>query len=235
MRTLASLAGYFYAVKGDELYVNLYAQSEAKAEVAGTSVGIAQKTDYPWSGLVRITVSPAAPARFTLKVRIPGWAQNRPVPSDLYTYKSPESPAWAIRVAGAAVEGKPEQGYVAITREWRSGDAVEIDLPMRVNRVLGNPQVAATRGLVAFERGPVVYCIEEIGQEIAADSLAAPLRISALDGPAQLGGITELEIRGSRSAPLTAIPYFAWNNRGLAPMAVWLPQGTGAGPMLSGL
>jgi DUF1680 family protein len=228
MRTLASLSGYFYAVKGDELYVNLFAQSEAVATVAGSSVKITQKTDYPWSGLVKLTVSPAAPARFTLKVRIPGWAQGRPVPSDLYSYESPESPSWRIRVAGAAVAGKPDQGYVAITREWRAGDTVEIDLPMRVHRVLGNPKVAATRGLVAFERGPVVYCVEEIGQKIAADSLAAPLNISTRDGPAQLGGVTELEIGGSRSAPLAAIPYFAWNNRGLAPMAVWLPQFPGA-------
>ena len=224
MRMLASLSGYFYAVKGDELYVNGYAQSDAVASVAGTSVRIVQKTGYPWSGLVSLTVSPADPARFTLKVRIPGWAQGRPVPSDLYAYDSPEQPAWRVRLAGAAVTGKLEKGYFSITREWRSGDAVEIDFPMRVHRVLGNPQIAATRGLVALERGPVVYCVEEIGQKIAADSLAPPLKISTRDGPPQLGGVTVLEIRGSRSAPLTAIPYFAWNNCGLAPMAVWLPQ-----------
>ncbi len=243
MRTLASLSGYFYAVKGDELYVNLYAQSEAVAEVAGTSVSIVQKTDYPWSGLVRLTVSPSAPARFTLKVRVPGWARNRPVPSDLYAYGVslrpfkefekppsgwPQPPLWC-RVAGAVMDGKElEKGYVSITREWRSGDTVEMIFPMDMHYVLGNPQIAATRGLVALERGPVVYCVEEINQKMAADSLAMPLHFSTQWGPPQLGRVIEIKIRGSRSAPLTAIPYFAWNNRGLAPMAVWLPQSPGA-------
>jgi hypothetical protein len=225
MRTLAALTGYFYAVRADALYVNFYAQSEGTVQIAGTDVKLSQATDYPWNGGVKLTVSPAKPTRFTLKVRIPGWAQGRPVPSDLYAYESPGVPAF--RVTGA--DGRTESnvgadGYVSITREWQRGDVVALDFPMRVHEVRGNAAVAATRGQVAFERGPVVYCVEEIGQKIAPDSLAAPVSISTTVQPARLGGIIELEIQGTGAAPLTAIPYFSWNNRGLAPMAVWLPK-----------
>ena len=224
MRTLASLTGYFYAVRDDALYVNFYAQSEGEAKVAGTVVKLGQTTDYPWSGKVKLTVSPVAPARFTLQVRIPGWAQGQPVPSDLYAYEPGGATGWRLTVAGAAVNAQPEHGYVGITREWRTGDTVELDLPMRVHEVTGNPNIAATAGRVALERGPIVYCVEEVDQKIAPDSLATPLNISTQEQPALLGGVTVLEIKGHDTPPLTAIPYFAWNNRGLAPMAVWLPQ-----------
>jgi DUF1680 family protein len=226
MRTLAALTGYFYAVRDDALYVNCYAQSEGEVRIAGTTVKLGQATDYPWSGGVKLTVSPAKPAKFTLRVRIPGWAQGRPVPSDLYAYESPEPAAWRVLVAGREMKAQPELGYVSITREWRSGDAVELDFPMRVHRVRGNEKIAATHGQVALERGPVVYCVEEIGQKIAPDSLAAPRSTSTKAMPALLGGVTVLEIKGSNGAPLTAIPYFSWDNRGLAPMTVWLPRAT---------
>ncbi len=224
MRMLAALTGYFYAVRGDALYMNFYAQSEGEAKIAGTTVKLAQTTDYPWSGRVKLAVAPATPAKFTLRVRIPGWAQGRPVPSDLYTYESAEAPAWRVLVAGTEVKALPEKGYVSITREWRSGDTVEFDLPLRVHPVLGNEKIAATRGLVAFERGPVVYCVEEIDQKITPAALDTPLNISTKSEPGLLGGVTVLDIKGASSAPLTAIPYFAWDNRGLAPMAVWLPR-----------
>jgi len=224
MRTLAALTEYFYAVKDDALYVNFYAQSEGEAKIAGAVVKLTQTTDYPWSGAVRLTVSPDKPATFTLKVRVPGWTQGRPVPSDLYTYESPEAPAWRVGIRGSRIDTQVgPDGYVSITREWRGGDVVELDFPMRVHKVRGNAAVAATRGLVALERGPVVYCVEEIGQKVAPDSLAAPLNISTKAQPAVLGGVTVLEIQGAGAAPLTAVPYFSWNNRGLAPMTVWLP------------
>jgi DUF1680 family protein len=226
MRTLAALSGYFYAVRDDSLYVNFYAQSEGEAKVAGTTVKLAQETQYPWQGSVKLTVSPATPTKFTMNLRIPGWAQGEPVPSDLYAYVSPEAPAWRVRVDGAAVPAKTDRGYVSITREWKSGNTVEIDFPMRVHRVVGNEKIAATRGQVAFERGPVVYCVEDIGQVIKPDSLAAPLEISTRWEPALLGGVVDLDIKGKDASPLVAIPYFAWDNRGLAAMTVWLPAGT---------
>jgi DUF1680 family protein len=231
MRTLASLTGYFYAIRSDELYVNFYAQSEGEVKLAGTTVKLAQTTDYPWQGKVKLAISPARPARFTVRVRIPEWAQGRPVPTDLYGYDAPQSAAWQVRVAGADVTTQPEHGYVAITREWRSGDVVELDFSLPVQTVHGNLKIAAAHGRVAFERGPVVYCVEEVNAKTPLAGLVVPatVKISAGFRPEFLGGLTVLTLEGVRSAAdssvtLEAIPYFAWNNRGLAPMTVWLPR-----------
>ncbi len=222
MRTLAALTGYFYAVRDDALYVNFYAESEGEVKVAGDAVRLVQKTEYPWQGAIKLTVSPATPKKFTVKLRIPGWAEGKPVPSDLYRYESPEAPAWRVKVDGVALAAKSDQGFLSIEREWRAGDTVELDFPMRVERVKGNEKIEATRGQVAFERGPVVYCVEELGQKVEANSLSAPLTVSTKWEPSTLGGIEELRISGKGATPLTAIPYFAWNNRGLAPMTVWM-------------
>jgi len=226
MRTLAALTGYFYAVRDDALYVNFYAESEGETKIAGTHVKLAQKTDYPWSGAVKLTVSPEKPAKFTVKVRIPGWVQGRPVPSDLYRYENAAGAPVRILVAGASVEAKPDaNGYVSIARKWRSGDTVALDLPLRVQVVHGNEKIAATRGEVAFERGPMVYCFEDVDQQVGTATVVAPFTVSTVEKPGVLGGVTELSLQSQTGTPLTAIPYYAWNNRGLAPMKVWLPEG----------
>jgi DUF1680 family protein len=148
MRTLAALTGYFYAVRADDLYVNVYAQSEGEVKLAGTTVKLTQATNYPWRGDVRLTVSPAVPAKFTLRVRIPEWAQGRPVPTDLYAYDSAGAPPWKVRVAGETVMAAPENGYVAINREWRAGDMVELYFPMRAQAVQRKSRGrAGTRGV----------------------------------------------------------------------------------------
>ncbi len=226
MRMVASLTGYFYAVRGDSLYVNFYAQSTGEAKVAGHAVRLVQTTEYPWNGYIKLAVTPAAPATFTLRLRIPVWARGRPLSSDLYTFADTlGAPAWTVRVAGAAVPAKTEDGYVAITREWQAGDVVELDLPMPVRTVAGHEKIAATRGRVAFERGPIVYCVEGLDGKTAPDALtvAADVRIEARPRPDLLGGVVALEL-GDGASPIEAIPYYAWNNRGLAPMAVWLKQ-----------
>lgn len=225
MRTLAALSGYFYAVRDDALYVNFYAQSEGEVRIGGTTVKLAQTTEYPWKGGIKLVVSPSAPAKFSVKLRIPGWAQGRPVPSDLYRYVSAETSAWKVSVGGKAVAAKTENGYLTIAREWRSGDTIEIDLPMNVREVEGNEKVAATHGQVAFERGPLVYCVEEAGQKIPAGSLIAPFDVSTQWEPTLLGGVIDLNITAKNAPQFVAIPYFAWNNRGPLPMTVWLATG----------
>jgi DUF1680 family protein len=224
MRTLAELTGYFYAVKGDALYVNLYGQSQGAMRVAGTDVEVAQQTDYPWDGRVRLRISVDHPATFTLRVRIPGWAQGRPVPSDLYAYEG-ATPDWSLSVGGQAADRALTDGYAAITREWRTGDAVELNLPMPVRRVRANARVAADRGRVALERGPVVFCAEGLAGQPPVDRLALlpSARVEAAFRPDLLGGVVALRVAGGPAGDFTAIPYFAWDNRGLAPMAVWLP------------
>lgn len=229
MRTLASLTGYFYAVRGDSLYVNFFAPSEGTVQVGTTDVKITQATDYPWQGAVKLVIAPAKPATFTVRVRVPEWSRGQPVPSDLYAYRNAEVAPITIRVAGEVVKSELEHGYAVITREWHSGDTVEVDLPMAVREVQGNQHIVATRGRVAFERGPVVYCVEDVDRALNLDTLtvAPDVNVVAAFRPKLLGGVIVLTLDQARTGdrtvgPVTAIPYFAWNNRGLAPMAVWL-------------
>ena len=232
MRTLASLTGNFYAVSDDVLYVNFYAQSEAEVTLAGTPVKLAQTTDYPWDGRITLTVMPSEPRRFSIRVRIPGWAQGRPVPTDLYAYDDPRPAGWSVHAGGEAVHAQPDRGYVTITREWRAGDTVELNLPMPVRAVHGHPQIQATRDRIAFERGPIVYCVEAVNREYVPEDLSVSpqARVATEFRPELLGGVTVLQIDGGAGrGPITAIPYYSWNNRGLAPMAVWLRRAA-AGP-----
>lgn len=240
LRTMAALTGYFHAVRGDRLYVNLYAQSQAALEVNGVKVRLEQETDYPWNGTVRLKVTPERPASFTLALRIPGWVQGRPVPGDLYIYSDATPAPWSVAVDGAKIEAKPELGYVLLTREWKPGTGVSVELPMPVRRVLGNPAIKATQNQFALERGPVVYCLEQVDQPdtpIFETWLPGEVGVEAVHRKELLEGVTVLEIRraqhasraedgtiSNRPVNLTAIPYFAWNNRGLAPMRTWFPQ-----------
>lgn len=227
MRLLASLGGYFYATRGDDLYVNLYSPGRALVKLPAGEVTLTQATQYPWKGRVRLTVDPAKPAAFALRLRVPGWAQGQPVPSDLYRFENPAStPHWTVSVNGSPVAATLDHGYAVLTRTWRAGDVVELDLPMPVRRVLGNAHIEATRGRVAFERGPVVYCVEDVAHgPVAPDALVVDDRVpvKAAYRPNLLGGVTALDLTlASDHRQVTAIPYYSWDNRGLAPMAVWL-------------
>lgn len=225
IRTLADLSGYFYGVRGDVVYVNLYGQSEADVALGGGTVRFTQTTDYPWNARVTIGVAPSAATTFTLRLRVPGWELGRPVPTDLYGYDDGRPGDWSLAVNGRAAGRQLAQGYVSITRTWRAGDTVDLNLPMPVRRVHGNPRIEAARGRVAFERGPIVYCVEGAVGGVRPEDLVAPegARIVAAFHPELLGGVETLTLgNATERPPVTAIPYYSWDNRGLAPMAVWL-------------
>lgn len=239
LRTIASLGGYVAAVQGDKLFVNLYAQSETTATIAGQKVKLEQTTRYPWEGAVTLRVRPEKPATFALCLRIPGWAQGRPLPSDLYTYDDPAPAKWSVKVNGRTLKVTPQQGYAVIQRQWKAGDTVALDLPMPVRRVAGHAQIAATRGLVALERGPVVYAFEGVDNDGSVFDAVLPAKavIMPEHRAGLLGGVTVLNVRQAqraaraengeivlKPASLTAIPYATWANRGLSPMTVWVAR-----------
>ena len=237
LRLIASLGGYFYAVKDDHLFVNLYAQSQAKATVAGNEIQISQATDYPWNGRIQIKMSPERPADFTLCLRIPGWEQGRPVPSGLYAYEDSKPADWSVRLNGKKIKAGLQQGFFPISRKWKAGDVVELDLPMPVRRVRANENVAALRSQVALERGPIVYCLEGVDnpKNVLNTALPESAKITAKMRADLLGGVTVLNISGAEllagsgkteATNFTAIPYYAWNNRGNAPMEVWMKSAT---------
>ncbi len=239
-RILTSVPGYFYAATKDRVYVNLFAEGTGKMKVGGTDLELVQTTEYPWKGDVKIEVRPARAAEFTLAVRIPGWAMNRPVPSDLYSYVEPAEGAPSLKVNGEPVALGLDKGYALIKRTWRSGDVVELGLPMPVRRVVANEAVEADRGRVAVERGPLVYCAEwtdndgRVSNLVLPDgaTLAAEARPDLLNGVVVIKGEAEAvsEKAGkivSEKKPVTLIPYYAWANRGKGEMAVWLAREAG--------
>ncbi|MCX6574146.1 MAG: glycoside hydrolase family 127 protein, partial [Candidatus Aminicenantes bacterium] len=176
-RILTSVPGYFYAAAKDEVYVNLYAQGTGKMKVAGTDLELIQTTEYPWKADIKIEVKPAREAAFTMALRIPGWALNSPVPTDLYEYLDPPSGDRAtLKVNGEDVQVPRElnKGYALIKRTWKAGDVVELSLPMPVRRVKANEAVEADRGLVAVERGPLVYCAEWTDNEGKVSNFVLP-------------------------------------------------------------
>lgn len=238
-RFVPAIPDYVYAVEKDVLYVNLFVNSEAKVDLAGGPIAIAQTTAYPWEGGIAIHVAPERPRAFEVRVRIPGWAQDRPVPSTLYRYASGggggAKPAAAAAAYTLLVNGKPaavklEKGYAVLARTWTPGDVIALDLPMPVRRVLASDDVAEDRGKVALERGPLVYCAEAADNDGAALDLVVPdgTAFTAERRPGLLGGVTVLRgtaaSRAGRPRTLTAIPYYAWSNRGPGEMAVWFPR-----------
>jgi len=236
LRTMAALTGYFYAVKDDHVFINLYAQSEGTIKVKDLPVKLVQETAYPWNGKVKITVSPEKDASFSLGLRIPEWTLGRPVPGDLYVYRNSKPALWTVKVNGAAVQTTPDHGYVQLSRDWKKGDVVELDLPMPVRKVLGNSKIVATKGRLALERGPIVYCLEGVDNNQIVDDCVLQMnaRISSIYS-GNLGGYTALIIKNGERAErdatngvvtkkvtLQAVPYALWNNRGLSPMEVWI-------------
>ncbi len=238
-RFLASVSGYAYAVRGKEVYVNLFGQSEAQMKINGQTLRILQETDFPWDGKVLLQILPESDnLPMVLKIRIPDWATDTFSSSALYTFTKPlERPA-AIAVNGQPVEPEREKGYAVIDRVWKAGDTVMLDLPMPVRRIVCDERVKDNIGKTAFQRGPLVYCLEwpdvEGGQVlnvmIEKDApLEAVYRADLLGGLVVLRGtaaeVSRTEDGQIRRTPrkVEAIPYYAWAHRGKGPMAVWIP------------
>jgi len=225
-RFLPQVPGFAYAVQDRKVFVNLFMDSRVELNVDGTSVTISQETRYPWEGAVRISVSPDKPSRFTVNVRIPGWSRNLPIPSDLYRFANADRAQPVLTLNGEELKQDLDHGYVAVTRRWQSGDVLELNLPMNVRTVVANDAVDADRGRIALERGPIVYAGESVdnGDAVRSFNLAANGTWDAVWEPDLLNGVTV--VRGKAlydGAPVdfTAVPYYAWANRGKSHMAVW--------------
>src|SRR5262249_321230 len=149
-----------YAENGDTLYVNLFMSNTADVKLGSRKLKVTQTTRYPWSGDVKIAIDPETAGTFTVKVRVPGWARNEAMPSDLYSFADTSDPAAKLRVNGKETAISLENGYATMKREWKKGDVVDLELPMPIRRVKANSKVEADRNRVALQRGPVVYAAE---------------------------------------------------------------------------
>ena len=222
IRFIPSLPGLIYSTRTDTLYINLYMSNRSRFSIHKTNVELTQQTGYPWDGRIAISVNPEKKETFTLKLRIPGWARNEPVPGDLYTYpdKNPE-PA-GIQVNGKIENTVIQDGYITITKAWNKGDKVELNIPMPVHRVLANPRISEDRKKMAFECGPFVYCAEETDNPQIADiDIPGNITLQALESR-MLGHQVKILQGSIDDQSFTLIPYYLWSNRGTGRMKVWL-------------
>ncbi|MBN1610468.1 MAG: glycoside hydrolase family 127 protein [Polyangiaceae bacterium] len=239
-RFLASVPGYQYAHQGSTLFVNLFAAGSARITLDDERlVGLVQQTRYPWDGQVRLTWTRAPPDALTLKLRVPGWAREEPVPSDLYRFLGTAEEQPTLSLNGAPVRLEIQDGYVALERHWRDGDEVLLTLPMPVRRVLAHDRVMADRGRMALQRGPIVYALEGVDHsrgEVLNVAIADDTALEACFRPELLGGMGVISGQAERLCrdrsgrveceriDFTAIPYCAWANRGPTEMLVWIPR-----------
>ena len=234
-RFLPSMPGYIYAQGRDGLYINLFVNSRVEAEMGDHKLILSQTTAYPWEGEIQLEVEPAQPMEFTVYVRIPGWARNQPVPSDLYTYLGRTDHNPHITVNGQPFIFTLSKGYAPIRRRWQSGDRLVLSLPMPVRKVVSHTAVKDNAGKVALERGPLVYCAEGVDnggvarnlaiseQETSSTAFAVEFRPELLKGVVVVKTMGHVREETSLcKQEITLIPYFAWAHRGVGEMAVWL-------------
>lgn len=241
-RFIPSLPGYVYAVKDNDVYVNLYMSNTSQLEVGGKKVTLEQTSGYPWDGLTQLEVTSKGKYAFTLKLRIPGWAQGEVGPSDLYYFVDNKQLNFTVKVNGVEVEKNLEKGYLCINRTWKKGDKVELHFDMEPRIVKANNKVEADRGRFSVERGPIVYCAEWADNDFNIQGLLVSdnAKFDVVNKPDMLYGINMLQTRAqvlfydkenqlqTKQVNLSLIPYYAWAHRGKGDMVVWLPQDVSA-------
>jgi DUF1680 family protein len=227
-RLMAQLPGLIYASEGRELYVNLFVGSTAAVTLGTTAATVTQQTRYPWDGRVTLAVDPAEPVDATLAIRIPSWSLGQAMPEgDLYRFADAGRATAARERPRLAVNGTPvalsiDRGYARVRRRWRKGDAVTLVLPMPVERVVAHDGVTDDAGRAAIQRGPLIYAFEGVdnGGRVLDRRLPLDAPLAHAFRADLLGGVEVVTGGG-----LTAIPYYAWNNRGKGEMVVWMASG----------
>lgn len=236
-RFMASVPGYVYTTSGQTIFVNLFIAGKASIALKQDTISIDQQTRYPWDGKVVIIIDKPGKGRFGLKVRIPGWAQNQAVPSDLYQFTDQNTEKYTILINDKEIAPEVENGYIVLNENWSAGDKIEVNFPMPVRKIAAHPLVENDKGKLAYQRGPLVYCFEDKDNN---NGWMFDLFINS-EEPVEsrfeenlLGGVVTLSVKGNKvtlsgdkrtieSVTLKAIPYYAWNNRGTSNMLIWMP------------
>ena len=233
-RFIPSLPGYVYAVKENSfnktpaVYVNLFLSNKSELSVGGKKVVLSQKTDYPWNGDVTLKVEENQAGEFSFMIRIPGWARNQVVPSDLYTFADGKQ----FSLPKVSVNNRPflyfntniePDGYLYIGGKWKKGDKIKIHFDMEPRTIRANENVEADRGMLCVERGPLVYCIEHPDNTINIKEAKISTDTQFRTGQTKIAG-TPVTTLVTKDTGLTLIPYYAWCHRGKGNMRVWIPE-----------
>ena len=230
LRTLCETQDYAYSMGRQEVYVNLYGENQMKVMLdKKNQLVVAQHTDYPWDGRVILEIQQVKKnTPMTFKLRIPSWCD-----------------AYSVTVNDQKYDVKVDKGYAVVTGNWKKGDFIALDMPMRAKLIEANPLVEEARGQVAVQRGPIIYCVES--QDLGGldiDNIALPVdasftpvetniagsRMMALEGEAvnrgesTWSGQLYREVgRQKNKVKIRLIPYYAWGNRGKGEMSIWIP------------
>jgi DUF1680 family protein len=237
-RLIPSIPGYMYAQKEDNLYVNLFINSQTEIMIHNRPVQVVQQNNYPWDGSLVFHINPAKATAFNLLVRIPGWAQNKAIPSSLYRFQNEAMAKPVIKINGQLVDYALQNGYAAINRTWNKQDVLEVSLPMEIRRVVANEKVKDNLGKVALQRGPLMYCAEWMDNHGQTSNLILPkdTDFNSAFTPGLLNGVVVLnavvpavniqnsENVSTQKQTFTAIPYYSWANRGKGEMMIWFPE-----------
>jgi DUF1680 family protein len=224
VRYIPGMGERAYAYRQNDIWTVLYMGNSATIPLDGGKVGLAQETNYPWDGKIKVTVWPEKSFSFGLHLRIPGWCKELPVD--------------ALTVNGQPMVATPNRGYVTIDRLWQPGDEVVVNLPMPIERIYADPHVKADVGRAALQRGPIVYCLEGVDNSghvrnlclLKEEKLTAHFEKDLLGGVAVVRGQALFVSRGKDGSLSThpvqfqAVPYATWDNRQPGEMVVWLPE-----------
>ncbi len=205
-RFLPSIGNYIYASSDDALWVNLYIGNTGQIRIGETDILLTQETDYPWDGSVKLTISTSQPLEKEIRLRIPNWCKT-----------------YDLSINGKRINVSEEKGY-AVIKDWKSQDVIALDMDMPVEIVAADPHVKENFGKRAIQRGPLVYCMEEIDNPVYFDQiqLGPSTTFQTAFASDILNGIKTIKTNG-RAQSATFIPYYAWDNRKAGKMRVWIP------------
>ena len=238
-RLIESLGDYIYAKSDNDIWVNLFVGSNASVDLKNNTVQLEQRTNYPWEGDVQMIVSPQKKSKFSLHIRIPGWAQNQPSPGATYRFLDNSAKKWTLTLNGQTIPYTLIDGYAVINKEWKKGDIISLALPIETKKVIAIDSIADDRNKISLQRGPLMYCFEHTdnGGKVANIYIPDNIEFSNNFENNLLGGIMKLEAVApsikisddglsvtTENKRIAAIPYFAWANRGAGQMQVWMPR-----------
>lgn len=226
LKMVSALPDYIYASSADRLYINMFIGSNAEIGLPGNNVAVSQETSYPWQGKIVLNINPEKAGAFSVNVRVPGWARGAENPYGLYVSNLKQP--FVLKINGKAQQVMLENGYAVIRREWKKGDRVELELPVKPRMITANEQVKDLKNQVAIAAGPVIYCVETADnadidalQVDTKSPLALHYRKDLLNGVNVVTG--KSKNASGKVTNFTAIPYYAMGNRGVKGNMVWLP------------
>jgi len=238
-RLVTSLGGYIYGKSEQAAWINMYVSSNTQLKIGKTDVKLNMQTEYPWNGKINIQVDPVRKGKFSINLRIPGWCRQEIVPGGLYyTTGKTSGQAFNCMVNGKPVAAQIVNGYIQVSQEWKQGDVLSLELPMEAQWVRCNTAVKENEDRLAIQRGPLLYCVEQMDNPEGVWNILAsencrfkPVQHQVLDEKVIAleseipTAVPDVNGRGIvlKNRIIKAVPYYVWANRGANYMQVWLP------------